>query len=39
MLILFEELEDKKKDLKIGHFEISQSPLKEVFERIVAMSD
>ena len=37
MLALFENLEEKKKELNIGHFEIAHSSLKEIFEKKVGM--
>jgi len=37
-LDLFEALEREKARFKIGHFDISQSPLKEVFESIIGLS-
>lgn len=37
-LDLFEALEKEKSRFKIGHFDISQSPLKEVFESIIGLS-
>lgn len=37
-LDLFEALQSEKTRYRIGHFEISQSPLKEVFESIIGLS-
>lgn len=37
MLALFERLEEKKRELNIGHFEIAHSSLKDVFEKKVGL--
>ena len=37
-LDLFESIQNAKATLKISHFELSQSPLKEVFERVIDLA-